>query len=86
MTTRKNALKGSRNPEDEPVARRHVVLADDDVLLREGLASLLTHYGFQVMAEGLSNGGIAQKMWVTEGTVEKHVHSEPFSVSADGGV
>jgi DNA-binding NarL/FixJ family response regulator len=28
-----------------------------------------------LMAEGLSNGGIAQRLWVTEGTVEKHVSS-----------
>ncbi|MBG6093948.1 serine/threonine-protein kinase PknK [Actinomadura viridis] len=28
-----------------------------------------------LMAEGLSNAGIARKLWVTEGTVEKHVHS-----------
>jgi serine/threonine-protein kinase PknK len=28
-----------------------------------------------LMAEGLSNSGIAQRLWVTEGTVEKHVHS-----------
>ena len=27
------------------------------------------------MAEGLSNSGIAGKLWVTEGTVEKHVGS-----------
>jgi DNA-binding NarL/FixJ family response regulator len=27
------------------------------------------------MAEGRSNAGIAHKLWVTEGTVEKHVHS-----------
>jgi DNA-binding NarL/FixJ family response regulator len=27
------------------------------------------------MAEGRSNAGIAQKLWVTEGTVEKHVRS-----------
>jgi DNA-binding NarL/FixJ family response regulator len=27
------------------------------------------------MAEGRSNSGIAQRLWVTEGTVEKHVHS-----------
>jgi DNA-binding NarL/FixJ family response regulator len=26
-----------------------------------------------LMAEGLSNAGIAQRIWVTEGTVEKHV-------------
>jgi serine/threonine-protein kinase PknK len=28
-----------------------------------------------LMAEGLSNSGIAGKLWVTEGTVEKHVGS-----------
>jgi DNA-binding NarL/FixJ family response regulator len=28
-----------------------------------------------LMAEGRSNGGIARRLWVTEGTVEKHVHS-----------
>jgi DNA-binding NarL/FixJ family response regulator len=27
-----------------------------------------------LMAEGRSNAGIAQQLWVTEGTVEKHVH------------
>jgi DNA-binding NarL/FixJ family response regulator len=26
------------------------------------------------MAEGRSNSGIARQLWVTEGTVEKHVH------------
>jgi len=52
----------------ELVAARHV---DDplDVLTtreREVLA---------LMAEGRSNAGIAKQLWVTEGTVEKHVHS-----------
>jgi serine/threonine-protein kinase PknK len=28
-----------------------------------------------LMAEGRSNVGIAKRLWVTEGTVEKHVHS-----------
>lgn len=28
-----------------------------------------------LMAEGRSNAGIARMLWVTEGTVEKHVHS-----------
>jgi DNA-binding NarL/FixJ family response regulator len=28
-----------------------------------------------LMAEGSSNSGIARRIWVTEGTVEKHVHS-----------
>jgi DNA-binding NarL/FixJ family response regulator len=29
----------------------------------------------ELMAEGRSNAGIAKSLWVTEGTVEKHVHS-----------
>jgi DNA-binding NarL/FixJ family response regulator len=28
-----------------------------------------------LMAEGRSNAGIAHQLWVTEGTVEKHIHS-----------
>jgi DNA-binding NarL/FixJ family response regulator len=28
-----------------------------------------------LMAEGRSNGGIARRLWVTEGTVENHVHN-----------
>jgi serine/threonine-protein kinase PknK len=28
-----------------------------------------------LMAEGRTNSGIARQLWVTEGTVEKHVHS-----------
>jgi serine/threonine-protein kinase PknK len=28
-----------------------------------------------LMAEGRSNAGIARQLWVTEGTVEKHLHS-----------
>ena len=28
-----------------------------------------------LMAEGRSNAGIARELWVTEGTVEKHVRS-----------
>jgi DNA-binding NarL/FixJ family response regulator len=29
----------------------------------------------ELMAEGRSNAGVARRLWVTEGTVEKHVHS-----------
>jgi DNA-binding NarL/FixJ family response regulator len=29
----------------------------------------------RLMAEGRSNAGIARQLWVTEGTVQKHVHS-----------
>jgi serine/threonine-protein kinase PknK len=28
-----------------------------------------------LMAEGRSNAGIGRRLWITEGTVEKHVHS-----------
>jgi DNA-binding NarL/FixJ family response regulator len=28
-----------------------------------------------LMAEGRSNAGIARRLWITEGTVEKHIHS-----------
>jgi DNA-binding NarL/FixJ family response regulator len=28
-----------------------------------------------LMAEGLSNAGIARRLWLAEGTIEKHVHS-----------
>jgi DNA-binding NarL/FixJ family response regulator len=33
------------------------------------------HEVLQLMAEGRSNAGIARQLWVTEGTVQKHVHS-----------
>jgi DNA-binding NarL/FixJ family response regulator len=33
------------------------------------------HEVLALMAEGRSNAGIARQLWVTEGTVEKHVHS-----------
>ena len=44
--------------------RRHDPLAELSEREREVLA---------LMAEGRSNSGIAQRIWVTEGTVEKHV-------------
>jgi serine/threonine-protein kinase PknK len=28
-----------------------------------------------LVAEGRSNGGVARRLWITEGTVERHVHS-----------
>jgi DNA-binding NarL/FixJ family response regulator len=33
------------------------------------------HEVLTLMAEGLSNAGIGRRLWVTEGTVEKHVRS-----------
>ena len=58
----------------------------DPVLVAELVAArsvgdpleVLTHRERQVlalMAEGRSNGGISRELWVTEGTVEKHVRS-----------
>jgi DNA-binding NarL/FixJ family response regulator len=48
------------------VRRRHDPLEALSAREREVLA---------VMAEGRSNAGIARRLWVTEGTVEKHVRS-----------
>jgi DNA-binding NarL/FixJ family response regulator len=67
----------------------HVVrggTAVDPVLVRELVAAQRTSDPLDalsprerevlaLMAEGQSNAGIARQLWVTEGTVEKHVHS-----------
>src|SRR5260221_7750290 len=45
---------------------------------RENLSPQLTEREREVlalMAEGRSNSGIAHRLWITEGTVEKHVRS-----------
>ncbi|HVN61346.1 MAG TPA: response regulator transcription factor [Gaiellaceae bacterium] len=52
----------------ELVAARRVDDPLDDLSPRE-------HEVLALMAEGRSNAGIAKELWVTEGTVEKHVHS-----------
>jgi DNA-binding NarL/FixJ family response regulator len=52
----------------ELVAARHVDDPLEDLSPREREVLAL-------MAEGRSNAGIARQLWVTEGTVEKHVHS-----------
>jgi DNA-binding NarL/FixJ family response regulator len=60
--------------------------AVDPVLVQELVAARRTHDPLEVlsprerevlalMAEGRSNAGIAHRLWVTEGTVEKHVRS-----------
>jgi DNA-binding NarL/FixJ family response regulator len=60
--------------------------AVDPALVRELIAARRTHDPLDVlsprerevlalMAEGRSNAGIAHRLWVTEGTVEKHVRS-----------
>src|SRR6266536_1410781 len=99
----------SRDGDGSAMTGLRVVLAEDDILLREGMASLLEriakggsvvdpalvqelvtarrrddplavlsvreHEVMELMAEGRSNAGIARRLWVTEGTVEKHVRS-----------
>jgi DNA-binding NarL/FixJ family response regulator len=52
----------------ELVAARH----RDDPL---AVLSPREHEVLALMAEGRSNAGIARRLWVTEGTVEKHVRS-----------
>jgi serine/threonine-protein kinase PknK len=51
----------------ELVTARHVNDPLDDLTPREREVLAL-------MAEGRSNAGIATQLWITEGTVEKHVH------------
>jgi DNA-binding NarL/FixJ family response regulator len=53
---------------EELVAARRANDPLEDLSPREGEVLAL-------MAEGRSNAGIARALWVTEGTVEKHVHS-----------
>lgn len=58
----------------------------DPALVQELLAARRVHDPLQalsprerevlaLMAEGLSNSGIARRLWLTEGTIEKHVRS-----------
>ena len=44
------------------------LIVDDNAPFLEAASALLER-------EGLAVAGVAQKLWVTEGTVEKHVHS-----------
>jgi DNA-binding NarL/FixJ family response regulator len=57
------------------VTARRVVLAVLSTREREVL---------EQMAEGRSNAGIARRLWVTEGTVEKHVRSILGKLSLPG--
>jgi DNA-binding NarL/FixJ family response regulator len=42
---------------------------------RFAVLSVREHEVLALMAEGRSNAGIAHRLWVTEGTVEKHVRA-----------
>jgi DNA-binding NarL/FixJ family response regulator len=58
---------------DPALVQELVATRDVDNPLEE-----LTHREREVlalMAEGRSNAGIGRRLWITEGTVEKHVHS-----------
>lgn len=58
----------------DPALVQELVLArrKDDPL---GVLTSREREVLALMAEGRSNSGIAKQLWVTEGTVEKHVHS-----------
>jgi DNA-binding NarL/FixJ family response regulator len=71
---------GGAGGDNPAITGLRVVLAEDDVLLRrrnDPLAALSARERevLALMAEGRSNAGIARWLWVTEGTVEKHVRS-----------
>lgn len=83
-------LKSRITDVDEFIATLHRLVAGgtavDPVLVQELIASRRAIDPLEeitprerdvlaLMAEGLSNSGIAQRLWVTEGTVEKHVRS-----------
>ena len=83
-------LKGRVTDVDEFVETLHRVARGgsvvDPVLVQELVAthhrddplaalSSREHEVLSLMAEGRSNAGIARRLWVTEGTVEKHVRS-----------
>jgi len=59
---------------DDPVLVQELVAARrvDDPL---DVLSPREREVLSLMAEGRSNAGIARQLWITEGTVEKHVHS-----------
>ena len=46
------------------------VIADDSLLMRQGVVHVLA-----LMAEGRSNRGISQKLYLQPKTVEGHVHN-----------
>lgn len=58
----------------DPVLVQELISAQrrDDPL---AALSAREHEVLALMAEGLSNAGIGRRLWVTEGTVEKHVRS-----------
>ncbi len=56
---RGRSQRGTRGHEPRP-ERGRVVVADDDVLLREGLARLLEHYGFEIIGQAGDGTGLLE--------------------------
>ena len=57
---------------------RILAQTDEAVIAIWQVGAYPTGFAFEVlalMAEGRSNAGIAHRLWITEGTVEKHVRS-----------
>jgi len=72
VDTLKRLVRGASVVDPALVAELVAARRPDNLL---DVLSPREHEVLALMAEGLSNSGIAQKLWVTEGTVEKHVGS-----------
>ena len=72
VDTLKRLVKGASVVDPALVAELVTARQADDVL---GVLSPREREVLALMAEGRSNSGIARELWVTEGTVEKHIGS-----------
>jgi DNA-binding NarL/FixJ family response regulator len=72
IETLERIAKGGSVVDPALVAELVAVRRQDDPLV---VLSSREREVLAVMAEGRSNAGIARRLWVTEGTVEKHVRS-----------
>jgi DNA-binding NarL/FixJ family response regulator len=70
VDTLKRLVRGASVVDPALVAELVTARDADDVL---GVLSPREREVLALMAEGRSNSGIARKLWVTEGTVEKHI-------------